>query len=147
MSQLLTSVRWNSYSKTTVSPTRGRYDFESFLKLPSILSIPYPQVLVQSYEFAWAVFFNNKFKSEILTRRKEALLIIKIYGDNHYQIEQAAHSYCLLILSGHRYLTHITAAQIRLELRIAILLIFHSLPTKRLYVWRVISEKSLVSLK
>ena len=66
----------------------------------------------------------------MLTRRKQALLIIKIDGHNHYQIKTAARSYCLLVLSGHRYLKRITAAQIELEQRIAILLVSLSLYLK-----------------
>ena len=77
-------------SKTAKSPTRGRDDYNSSLRPPSILSTPYPQVLVQSYEFAWAVFFNNKFKSKMLTRRNYALLMFKIDGDNHYQANQTS---------------------------------------------------------
>ena len=68
--QLLTSVTWDSYSKTTISPTRGRDNFKYSLQLPSILSIPYLQVLVQSYEFVWAIFFNHKFERKMFTRRK-----------------------------------------------------------------------------
>ena len=49
--RLLISVRWDSYSKTTILPTRGRDNLNSSFGLPSILSIPYLQVLVQSYEF------------------------------------------------------------------------------------------------
>ena len=40
--QLLTSVRWDSYSKITISPTRGRDEFESSLRPASMLSILYP---------------------------------------------------------------------------------------------------------
>ena len=78
----------------------------------------------------------------MFTQRKEALLIIKIDGDNNYQIKQALRSYCLLVLSGHWYLKRITAAEIGLEQRIAILLLFLSLP-KRLHVRRAISEESV----
>ena len=46
-------------------------------------------------------FFNIKCQSKIFTSRKLALLMFKIDGDNHYQIEQASRSYCLLVLSGH----------------------------------------------
>ena len=82
----------------------------------------------------------------MFTRRNYALLMFKIDGDNHYQIKQALRSYCLLVLSGHWYLKRVTAAEIRLEQRIAILLLFLSLP-KTLHVWHVISEESLKSLK
>ena len=44
----------------------------------------------------------------MFTLRKLALLIIKINDDNHYQIEEALRSYCLLVLSSHRYLKQIT---------------------------------------
>ena len=84
-SQLLTSVRWDSYSKITILPTRGRDDFNSSLLPPFILSKPYPQEFVQSYEFARAVFFNNKFESKVLRRCNHALLMFKIDGDNNYQ--------------------------------------------------------------
>ena len=127
-SQLLTSVRWDSYSKTTILPTRGRGNFNSSLRPPSILSIPYLQVLVQSYEFAWAVFFNNKFKSKVFRQRNYALLMYKIDGDNHYQIKQASRSYCLLVLSGHQYVKRITVAEIGRDQRIDILLLFLVLP-------------------
>ena len=78
--------------------------------------------------------------------RNYALLMFKIDGDNHYQIEQALRSYCLLILSGHWYLKRITAAEIGWDQRIAILLLFLTL-RKNLHVWRVISEESLKMLK
>ena len=78
----------------------------------------------------------------MLARRKEAQLIIKFDGVNHYQIEQALRSYCLPVFYGHWYLKRITAAEIELERRIAILLLFFSLP-KELYVWCVILEESL----
>ena len=144
--QLFTSVRWDLYSKTTISPTRGRDNFNSSLQPPSILSIPYPQVLVQSYEFAWAVFFNNKFESKKFTQRNYALLMSKIDGDNHYHIKQALRSYCLLVLSSHWYLKRITAAKTRRDQEINILLLFLAL-RKNLHVERVISEESLEIIK
>ena len=54
---------------TILSP-RGRDDFNSYLRPPSILSLPYPQLLVRSYELALAVFFNNSFETKLSTRRK-----------------------------------------------------------------------------
>ena len=66
----------------------------------------------------------------MLTRRNYALLMFKIDGDNHYQIKQALRSYCLPVFFGHRYLKHITTAEIGLEQRIAILLLFLSLRKK-----------------
>ena len=57
----------------------------------------------------------------MFTQRNNALLMFKIDGDNYYQIEQALRSYCLLILSGHRYLKRITAAGIGRDRRIDIL--------------------------
>ena len=51
----------------------------------------------------------------MLTRRNYALLMFKIDDDNNYQIKQTLRSYCLLVFSGHRYLKHITAAEIGLE--------------------------------
>ena len=40
--------------------------------------------------------------------RKLALLMFKIDDNNNDQIKQALRSYCLLVLSGHRYLKRIT---------------------------------------
>ena len=68
--QLLTCVRWDLYSKTTISSARGRDNFKSSLQPPSFLSILYPQVLVQSYEFVWAVFFNRCSKLMVITITK-----------------------------------------------------------------------------
>ena len=68
-------------------PPRGRDDINSSLRLPSILSLPYPQLLVQFHELASAVFFNNSFETKLSTRRKLALLTFKIDGLNLYQIK------------------------------------------------------------
>ena len=66
----------------------------------------------------------------MLTQRNYALLMFKIDGDHYYQIKQTLRSYCLLVLSGHRYLKCITAAEIGLEQRITILLPFLTLRKK-----------------
>ena len=57
-------------SKIPILATRGRYDFNSYPRSPSILNLPDPQVLVRSYELAWVVLFNNNFESKMSTRRK-----------------------------------------------------------------------------
>ena len=82
----------------------------------------------------------------MLRQRNYTLLMFKIDDDKHYQIEQALRSYCQLLLSGHRYLKRITAAEIGRDQRITILLLFLDL-RKNLNVRRVISEKSLEMFK
>ena len=105
-------------SKARILPTRGRDDFNSYLHLPFILSLPNLQVLVRSYELASAVFLDNNFESKLQMKRKYALLLIKIDGLNHCQIEQTARSYFLLVRSGHLYLTRITVARIQQNRRV-----------------------------
>ena len=40
-------------------PMRDRDDINSYLRPSSILGLPYPQVLTQSYEFASAAFLKG----------------------------------------------------------------------------------------
>ena len=68
----------------------GKDNFDSSLPPPSILSLPYPHVLVRSHELVWAVFSSNSFENELGMNLKYALLMFKIDGLNHYQIKQAA---------------------------------------------------------
>ena len=82
----------------------------------------------------------------MFTRRKLALLMFKINGDNHYQIKQASRSYCLLVLSGHRYLKRFTKQKSDEDRRIDMLPLFLAL-RKKLQVRRAISEESLEILK
>ena len=82
----------------------------------------------------------------MFTRRKLALLMFKSDGDNHYQIEQALRSYCVLVLSGHRYLKRFTKQKSDEDQRIDVLPLFLTL-RKKLQVRRVISEESLEILK
>ena len=59
-------------------PPRGRDVINSSLWPLSILSLPYPQLLVEYHELAFAVFFNDSFETKLSTRRKLTLLILKI---------------------------------------------------------------------